>query len=295
MIYKIIWHDGCFESLASQGCLFNDFPGDTVMMKKTIFGTTLFGCMFAMSAHAATLTNWYIDTDGAGGNAPELVIDYLDLVGQAYVKNTFTSATTFTFNEVGRFTTATADGGSGLGGNDLSPSLLSYFVGTGSGTTGGILNFNPGATLDVFSGATGIADFVLLEGSANLIANSTLPNGTVSLIFRSTSMATGYFFDEFMNDLAPIANSVDGLVLGFATTNAISLANGSATVTPTLIGDYNAAFDPDVVGPIVANDTTDLYLSNNGQFRVAVPEPGLLGLLGIGLLGMGLTARKRKV
>ncbi len=262
------------------------------MIKKTLVSAAVAASLFALSAPAsATLTNWYIDTDGAGGNAPVLVSDYLDLVGQAFVNNTFTSATTFTYNEVGRFNTASADGFTAL-----SPLLTSRFVGTGSGTTGGTLAFTPGGTLNVFSGATDIADFILQTGSANLNANSTLPNGTVSLIFKATAMQSGYFFDQFMNDLAPTANSPTGIVLGFATTNAISLATtdpATGFVNPLLITDYNTAFNPDIVGPVKANDTNLLYLSNNGQYRLAVPEPSTLALFGIAMLGAGFLSRRK--
>ena len=258
------------------------------MKLKSLFTAAVTAGLLVLSAPAsATLTNWFIDTDGPGANNPKvLVLDYLDLVGQAYVHNTFTSATTFTFNEAGRFNTTSADFST-----TLSPGLSSTFLGTGSGTVGGNLVFNPGGTLSVFSGATNIANFSLITGSANLKAGGVLPNGVIDLIFKATSMTAGYFFDSAMSDLSLVANSPKGLLFGFATTNAIPLAG---QVSAGLISDYNAAYNPDVVGPITPDQIRDVYISNNGQFRLQVPEPSMLSLLGLALLGMGVVSRRRK-
>ncbi len=252
------------------------------LLKKYLAAVAVISALGVSGSANATLTNWYVDSDGAGANAPVLVSDYLDLNGKAYVHNTFTSATTFTFNEVGTFITNLADAT-----NDISPRFDSVFEATGSGTTGGLLSFDTGK-LTVKSGATTIGVFNLLSGSANLNANSTLPNGTVSVIFEAVSLVSGYFFDSGMTDLSTILLT-NPLVFGFATTNAVD--QSPLVVPDTLVDLYNAAFNPDVTGPIVSNITTDLLIGNSGQFRLQVPEPGSLALVGIALLGL---ASRRK-
>lgn len=263
------------------------------MLKKTLISAAVTASLFALSvpASADTLTNWFLDTNSSS-NAGGLISvqDYLDLTGIAYVHNNFTSPSTFTFQEAGSFLVLTADGVT-----PLVPSITANFLGTGAGNTAlQTLGFNSG-TLSVFDSALNqIATFNLLTGSANLQANSTLPNGTVSIIFQATQMMSGYFFDSGMNDLSTLVTpGPDSLVLGFATTNVISRAG--QTVPTSLTSAYNAAFNPDVTDPVVANNSTDLYLSNNGQYRLAVvPEPGMLGLLGIGLAALGFSARRGK-
>lgn len=263
------------------------------MIKKSLISAAVAASLFALSSAASAaptpMSNWYIDTDGAGGNAPVLVQNFLDLVGRAFVENTFTSATTFSFQEAGLFAAATADGGSGVGGANLSPALTANFLATGTGTAGGTLAFTPGGTLKVYSGATDIADFSLLSGSANLFANSTLPNGTVSLIFQATAMNPGYFFNSSMQDLAAVVSTPEGLVLGMATTNVTSY---NSPIQTALISAYNAGFGTSLVSA-TGNGSTTLNLSNNGQFAMAVPEPSMLSLLGLALVGFGFTTRRK--
>lgn len=254
------------------------------MFKSTLAALAVTSSLLAAAPANAVLTNWYLDTNGAAAGGLSQVAQYVDLTGQAYAHNTFTSMTAFNFNEFGTFNSFSADQTT-----VLNPFLTATFSGTGSGTTGGMLNFATGS-LSIFSGATNIANFSLITGSATLNAGTVLPNGAISLIFQATSLATGYFFDSGMNDLSTIL-ATNPLIFGFATTNAIPI-NGP--VSTAIVNGYNANFNPDILPTLVPNQTTDVYISNNGQIQLQIPEPGSLALMGIGLLGLALGSRRKQ-
>jgi len=286
------------------------------MLKKSLLAAAVAVSLIAASAPASAtvnslLMNWKLDDSGTP-YTPVNVVDYVDAIGQALVTNVFTGPS-FSFKESGRFAITTADGGPSNSGLAFPTGIIGLFTGTGTGVIGGTLNFNTDGLLTVKKGITGdaadttIAIFQLDLGIAGLNGCSggcTIPPGNVHLELKATYMLADYFFDSANADLAPMVNNTLDNIDLYAIVNMTATEVDGLVTNVKLIDNpagggagfgYNNVFDPDLVAP-VADGASILRLTNNGSVRLetrVLPEPSMLSLMGLALVGFGAASRRK--
>lgn len=257
------------------------------------------------TASAAFLQNWFIDLDGPGGSAPSPVNEFINVIGLTYVQNTLGGGGSGTFTEFGVFQSPSTDlGGSYAAGYELTGVLSA----TGTVSLGGSIAFT-GGTLQVYAGTpanfsttsgpniygandgTLIGSFIVNPGGGGNVDLSGVPNGQITTLLTSTFLAPGVWLAP--DGVTPISSL--GLILGFSTTNASRLTGTIPQSIENEIACEGALGLPNGTDCSVPNTLPgDFFLSANGQFRLAIPEPATVVLLGGGLLLIGLVGFARR-
>jgi hypothetical protein len=259
------------------------------------------------------LNNWVFNPVGSGFEDGQVINEYLDINGNAFIELERTSGNGFSFKETAVFNILQADSnGRQFPLNFPSGNITATFEAMGTGTFGGAFSFS-GGTVRMYQNPTGsqyagtggfyganlgemIAEFNVL-GGGGFVDSSGVPtnNGQVSVFAQAAPgmLDPGYFFSRNGRDLS------EESILSFAFTNANTLARPTRRLVDEVACQYAEFTGPGCGDGTYRNRPGEyFFIGANGQFKLGevneVPEPGSLALVGIALLAAGATARKRQ-
>lgn len=276
---------------------------------KTIFKKTVLACsvaaasMFAVSAQAAALFTPFTvsHTEGTGTDAVTTTFVADKITGNYVETATFNGDGTFDvslFWDAGQFVTGGGEVAIAAGDSRLGVDYGLYALYSASGT----VTNSGGKTVFTFTPGTGSLQLKLDE-KRDTVKTANAPNGTSSFTFTGSGedrlLATGNplegqgTLDTTLSTCgAGGGRGINCGSFGSTTTFALTLPDGPAFfVAPTPF--YDLSFQSGQLNNFTPTGTQTI----NGSLDVTfgrVPEPSTTALLGLGLLGLGFTARRRK-
>lgn len=288
------------------------------ILSKMLKGFLLcFALVVTGQAYAGTFSltslDWAVDLDGNGDPSDGLVdLDTLGFFGYTLVQvsdadssGTITNGDTFT-----DYNYLTADELSGVYTTNTMTGVLGNTV--SAGTTTYSTAYFDGSSMSWFTADdTEILSLTVSSGSSLLVLNgATLTIGQISLTLSIDYVAAGYFYidvDGTWVDLADIIASLDYESYYF---NVITIAGVPDSVIAEYEAILNAYTGTDVSESLTGfagSDDVNLLeaLSLTGYTYVVVndgtvdltrraPEPGMLTLMGLALIGLAYLQRRRK-